>query len=189
MIILVPCPASKLQPSGTKWTSPWELCHWYCSPHRGEDPQLKGVISLSSWRRICRNTTNLELDWILLARLVGGASVNNLRYMETLNRFAFKIASQAPQAAVAKGVVHVRSQLESAQLRVRNSSAQLRQSRVKWPALFWLLSTSRSCKPMTHCSSWWASFARQMVYILCMCWLALLCTFHFACILRLYRLV
>ena len=68
------------------------LCHLMWP---GEDPQLMGVISLSSWKRICKNTTKLALDWILLARLVGGASINNLRYMETLNRFGFKIASQA----------------------------------------------------------------------------------------------
>ena len=61
----------------------------------GEDPHLKGVISLSSWKRICKSTTKLAIDWILLARLVGGASINNIRYMETLNRFGFKIASQA----------------------------------------------------------------------------------------------
>lgn len=69
---------------------------------QGEDPQLTGVISLSAWKRICKKTTNLpSIDWILLARLVGGASVNNIRYMETLNRFAFKIASQARIAHLA----------------------------------------------------------------------------------------
>ena len=65
---------------------------------RGEDPQLKGVITLSSWRRICRRTTSIYIDWVLVARLVGGASQNHLRYMETLNRFGFEIASQAKRS-------------------------------------------------------------------------------------------
>ena len=65
---------------------------------RGEDPQLKGVITLSSWRRICRSTTSIYIDWILVARLVGGASQNHLRYMDTLNRFGFEIASQAKRS-------------------------------------------------------------------------------------------
>eukprot|EP00438_Fugacium_kawagutii_P025540 Skav222805 [mRNA] locus=scaffold1444:29099:34037:+ [translate_table: standard] len=81
----------------------WRLPLWQACVR--EDPQLKGVISLLSWKRICRNTTNLELDWILVARLVGGASVNNLRYMETLNRFGFKIASQAIEGELASSVL------------------------------------------------------------------------------------
>lgn len=52
------------------------------------------MLSLSRWQRLCRDVTATKLDWVLLARLVGGASRNHLRYMETLNRFSFKIASQ-----------------------------------------------------------------------------------------------
>lgn len=82
-----------------EWREPlWRACI-------REDPQLKGVISLSSWKRICKNTTKLALDWILLARLVGGASINNLRYMETLNRFGFKIASQVVESKMASCVL------------------------------------------------------------------------------------
>jgi len=83
-----------------EWRVPlWQAC--VC-----EDPQLTGVISLSAWKRICKKTTNLpSIDWILLARLVGGASVNNIRYMETLNRFAFKIASQVVESELASSVL------------------------------------------------------------------------------------
>ncbi|CAJ1451781.1 unnamed protein product [Effrenium voratum] len=83
-----------------EWRVPlWEAC-------TREDPSLKGVISLSSWRRVCRNTTKIyAIDWVLLARLVGGASVNNIRYMQTLNRFGFKIASQVVESELASSVM------------------------------------------------------------------------------------
>ena len=145
---------------------PWPCCH-FCDALPGEDPQLKGVISLSCWKRICKSTTNLSLDWILLARLVGGASINNLRYMETLNRFGFKIASQARNALKAYCIIlqNVCCQHLPA-CRVEGSiEGFLRSWRAKWPAVFWLLSTSRSCKLMSHYSSLWASFARHAICI------------------------
>ena len=147
------------------------LCH-LMSP--GEDPQLKGVISLSSWKRICKNTTKLALDWILLARLVGGASINNLRYMETLNRFGFKIASQAGNTLETCCIMLHRGCLLSASVSLscwRLSRGFLRSWRAKWPAVFWLLSTSRSCKLMSHYSSWWANFARQFAARCVFCWI------------------
>lgn len=82
-----------------EWRVPlWEAC-------TREDPQLKGVITLSSWRRICRSTTSIYIDWILVARLVGGASQNHLRYMDTLNRFGFEIASQVVESRLAGSVL------------------------------------------------------------------------------------
>eukprot|EP00439_Symbiodinium_sp_Y106_P064689 s2885_g10.t1 len=82
-----------------EWRVPlWEAC-------TREDPQLKGVITLSSWRRICRRTTSIYIDWVLVARLVGGASQNHLRYMETLNRFGFEIASQVVESRLAGSVL------------------------------------------------------------------------------------
>ncbi|CAE7559605.1 ppt1 [Symbiodinium natans] len=82
-----------------EWRVPlWEAC-------TREDPKLTGVIPLYSWRRICRSTTKIYIDWVLVARLVGGASQNNLRYMETLNRFGFEIASQVVESRLASSVL------------------------------------------------------------------------------------
>eukprot|EP00928_Gymnodinium_smaydae_P036611 TRINITY_DN25564_c0_g1_i1.p1 TRINITY_DN25564_c0_g1~~TRINITY_DN25564_c0_g1_i1.p1 ORF type:complete len:921 (-),score=111.40 TRINITY_DN25564_c0_g1_i1:15-2738(-) len=77
----------------------WEAC-------TSKDRALKGFVNLGTWTKICTNTTRIRgVDWALVARLVGGTTRNNVRYMDTLNRFGFKIASKVVASDLAESVL------------------------------------------------------------------------------------
>eukprot|EP00927_Polykrikos_kofoidii_P002696 TRINITY_DN11078_c0_g1_i1.p1 TRINITY_DN11078_c0_g1~~TRINITY_DN11078_c0_g1_i1.p1 ORF type:complete len:944 (-),score=154.95 TRINITY_DN11078_c0_g1_i1:28-2859(-) len=65
----------------------WEACS-------ANDIHCDGRVPLTTWTRLCIRITRMyAVDWVLVARLVGGATKTSVEYMVTLNRFGFRIES------------------------------------------------------------------------------------------------
>eukprot|EP00927_Polykrikos_kofoidii_P002697 TRINITY_DN11078_c0_g2_i1.p1 TRINITY_DN11078_c0_g2~~TRINITY_DN11078_c0_g2_i1.p1 ORF type:complete len:941 (-),score=143.19 TRINITY_DN11078_c0_g2_i1:18-2840(-) len=66
----------------------WEACS-------AKDIHCDGRVPLTTWTRLCIRITRMyAVDWVLVARLVGGATKTSVEYMVTLNRFGFCIESK-----------------------------------------------------------------------------------------------